>query len=156
MNRETAPDSIRLWSDIWNRTHVRSISLLVKDNLKKHASGAAAAKGKSESKGTRNSGDCVQWTTKGQCPRGHTCGMKHDPDNKREPKGKGRGSRPSSSPRRNSLERGTPTRKHRSGRENQPTCFVFFKGDCPQGSPCDYWHPPVCSFHQRRKLQTWE
>ena len=36
----------------------------------------------------------MQWTTKGQCPRGHTCGLKHDPDNKREPKGKGRGGFP--------------------------------------------------------------
>ena len=50
--------------------------------LEKPASGAAAAKGKSKGKG--NSGDCVEWTTKGQCSRGDTCGMNHDPEKRQE------------------------------------------------------------------------
>ena len=59
--------------------------------LEQPASGAAAAKGKSKGKGKRNSGDCVQRTTKGQCSRRDKCGMKHDPEMTRESKGKGKG-----------------------------------------------------------------
>ena len=59
-------------------------------------------------------------------------GSKHDPEKRREPKGNGKGSRRSSSSRRNSLER-DPIRK---------TCASHIeKGDCPKGNACDYWHP---------------
>ena len=72
------------------------------------------------------SGDCVQGTNcKGQCCRGDRRGVET-----RRKKGsenpKGKGSRPSSSPQRNSLERGSPT-KNISGKENQPTCFNFLR-----------------------------
>ena len=53
--------------------------------MEQPASGAAAAKGKSKGKGQVNGGDCVQWTTQGQYSRGDKCGMKQDPENKREP-----------------------------------------------------------------------
>ena len=49
------------------------------------------------SKGQVNSEGFVQWTTKGQCTRGDECGMQHDPEKRRESKGKGEGARPSSS-----------------------------------------------------------
>ena len=86
--------------------------------LENPACAAGAAKSKSKGKGERNSGDCVQWTTKGQCSRGDECSMTDDPENKREPKGKGKASR-------------SPT-----------TCFAFNKGKCPKDNACDYWHPP--------------
>ena len=75
--------------------------------------------------------------------------MKHDPEKTRKPYGKGKVSRPSSSPRRNFLERGTPTGKSPSGKENQPTCFACKKGDCPKGDACDYVHPLERSIHQK-------
>ena len=53
VNRETTPDLKRRWSDTWNRKTVRSMSLLVQDNLKKPTSGAAAAKGRSKGRGKR-------------------------------------------------------------------------------------------------------
>ena len=60
--------------------------------LKNPASGAAAAMGKSKGKGKRNSGYCVQWTTKKrQCSRGDKCVMKQDPEKKRDAQGKGKG-----------------------------------------------------------------
>ena len=60
---------------------VASISLLVKHNLKKLVSGAAAANGESEGIGKKEFfGDCVQWTTKDNCSRGEKCGMNHDPE----------------------------------------------------------------------------
>ena len=37
----------------------------------------------SQGQGKINSGDCVPWTTKGQCSRGDKCGMKHDPEKRR-------------------------------------------------------------------------
>ena len=78
------------------------------------------------------------------------CGMKHGPESKREPQGKGEGSRPSSSPRRNSLEREDPTGKTSSLKENQPTCFAsFWLSDCPDGNARDYWHPPWCPLHHK-------
>ena len=78
--------------------------------------------------------------------------------------GKGTASRPSSSPRRNSLKRGSPTGKSPSGKENQPTCFVFFyRRDCPKGnaSGCLYWHPQEgdsklgskCAFQHAEKAE---
>ena len=79
--------------------------------LERPSSGAAAAKGKTKSKGKKNSGDCARWTTIDQRSRGDKCGMKHNPEKKRQSKGKGKGSRPPSSSRRNSLETGNPDRK---------------------------------------------
>ena len=69
---------------------MRSISLFMKDNLKKPASCAAAAKGKSKAQGKINTGYCVLWTTKGTCSREHACVMKHDPENSKNPKEKER------------------------------------------------------------------
>ena len=70
----------------------QNLLLLVNDNLKKKpASGAAASQGMPNGKGKGNIGDCLQWTTKGQCSRGDKCGMKRDPENVSEnPKGKDR------------------------------------------------------------------
>ena len=92
----------------------RSISLLVKDCFKKPTSGATAVKGKSNGNGRRNSGNWIQWPSEGQCSRRETCGMKHDPDNKGGSNGKGNGSRPSTSPRTNSLGKGTPNSQRSS------------------------------------------
>ena len=39
-----------------------------------------------------------------------------------------------------------------SGKENQPTCYAFKKGECPQGDARDSWHP-VCSSHQIRSCE---
>ena len=58
------------------------------------------------------------------------CGMKRDPEKRRESEGIGKGSR-SSSPRRNSLGRGSPKGTSPSGNENQSTCYAF-KGDVSQ------------------------
>ena len=77
---------------------MRSISLLVNDNLASPLSGAAAAKGS-------------QRATKAQCSRGEKCGMKRDPENKLESKGKLEGSRSSSLRRRPLKQGGTPTGK---------------------------------------------
>ena len=85
------------------------------DKLKKPACGAAAAK----SKGKRNSGDCVQWTTQGQRD---TCGMKHDPEKARV--------------------RDRLTGRRPPGQENQPTCFAFFNVIVSKGKPviaCIHW-----------------
>ena len=54
-------------------------------------------------------------------------------EGKRESKGKERSSRLSSSPRRNSLEGGTPTGYSPSGTENQPTCFALQRVIVPKG-----------------------
>ena len=115
-------------------------------HLERPASGAAAAKGKRKK--------TVQWTATCQCSRGGKCGMKHDPEKKREPKGIGKGPRPSTSPRRHSLETGAPTGKVLQEKEHQPTCFAFFKGDCPEGNACNHWHPLESSFHHEWRLQT--
>ena len=134
MNCETAPDSekkVVLYLELTIRErHVSSRER----RLEESASSAAAAKGKSEGKEKINIGDCTQWTTKGQCTQ-----------KKREAEGKGKGPQPSNSPRRNSLERGTPTGKFVSVKENQPTCFAFEKSDCQKGncklgSKCAFTH----------------
>ena len=62
------------WSDTWNRHFVRSIPLLVKDNLKSPLLALLQQRASPRTKG--NSGDCVHWTTTGQCPRGVSCGRK--------------------------------------------------------------------------------
>ena len=36
-----------------------------------------------------------------------------------------------------------------SPKENQPTCFAFFKGDFPKRNACDYGHPLESAFHQK-------
>ena len=69
-------------------------------NTSLFVSGSAVARDKSEDKG-------AQWTLQGQCSRGDTCELKHDPEKKR-----------SSSPRRN-LERGTCRQESLSGKENE-------------------------------------
>ena len=46
------------------------------------ACGASAAKAGLRAK-EKNSGDCVQRTTKGQCSRPEKCGMKYDPEKNR-------------------------------------------------------------------------
>ena len=102
------------------------------------AYGGVAAKGKSRAMGRETVEICVQGTTDGQCSRGDKCGMKHDPEKNRESKGKEKGSRPSNSPRRNALDRRSPTEKSPSGKENQTTCF-------PKRNACNCWHPPECS-----------
>ena len=92
------------------------ISLLVKDNLKSPPLALLQPRAPQRAK-TNIRGDCVQWTTKSRCSRRDTCGMKHDPENKRESKVKGKGSQQPSSPRSNSLERGTLTGKSSSRKE---------------------------------------
>ena len=72
------------------------------------------------------------------------------------PKGKGKGSRPSISPRRNSLREGTATGKSPAGRETQPTCFASQVGDCSKENALDNWHPPACSFPSMENRKTWE
>ena len=81
--------------------------------LEKPASGAAAAKGK----GKRNSGDCVQWTTKRSVLE--EASVERNTIQKRSvnPKELARGSRPSISPRRKSLERGKTTGKSTPGKK---------------------------------------
>ena len=96
---------------------VRCISVLMQDNFKKPTSGAAAAKGKNKGKGKRNSGDHVQWTTKGQCSREDKCGLKHDPEKKPESKGKKRPALYDGVP----WKEGTTTAKSFTGKESQPT-----------------------------------
>ena len=97
------------WSDTWNTNFVKSISLLVKDNLKNPLL-ALLQPGASLS---AKEHETVEIASKGQCSRGDECGLKRDTETKRESK-------------RNSLERGTATAKSPSGKENEPTCFVFF------------------------------
>ena len=63
-------------------------AFLAKDNLKSPPPALLQAEGNSKGTGTRNSGDCVPRTTKGQCSLGDKYGMKHDPTKKREPRGK--------------------------------------------------------------------
>ena len=67
--------------------------------------------------------------------------MKHDAEKKRELKGKGKGSRPSRPPRRNSLERGTPTRKKSFSKGKPANMFRLLKGHCPERNAGDYWLP---------------
>ena len=138
---------------------MRSIFLLRGRQIEKLASGAAAGKVKNKDKGKRNSGNCVQWTTTCQCFRGDKC----DPetlsriDVRIQRKRKGKGSRPSSSPLRNSSERGTPSGKSPSGKEKPANMLSFGKGDCLTGQACDYWHTLECSFHRKGdcKLGSW-
>ena len=59
------------------------ISDLVKDNSKDPRLALLQPKGKSKVKGKRHIGNCVQWTTKGQCSRGEMCGMKRDHEKKK-------------------------------------------------------------------------
>ena len=89
---------------------VRSVSSCERE-LEKPASGAAAGKGKSEGKEHIHR-DCVQWTRKGQCPRGDKCGVKHVPEKRREHKGRSTGSPPSSSSQRNSMDREGPRQEN--------------------------------------------
>ena len=34
----------------------------------------------------------------------------------------------------------------------EPTCFVSEKGVGPIGNASDFWHPPECSFHQKKGI----
>ena len=53
-------------------------------------------------------------------------------------------------PRRNSVERGTPTRNNHSGKGNQPTCIAFFNRVIVQKAMLVMsQHPPECSVHQK-------
>ena len=124
----------------------------MKDKLKSPSLALLQPSAESEGKGRRNSGGSVQWTTKGQRSRGDDCGMKHDPEKRRESKrnGKVMVREPSNSPRRNSADRGFPTR-NRASREEK----VFEAGDCPKRNACDYWHPPPFSFI-KKKIATLE
>ena len=71
-------------------------------------------------------------------------------------KDKEKGSRPSSSPRRNSLEKGTPGRKESFREGNSANLLHLSKrGDCPKENACHYWHPPGCSFHQEGDCKLW-
>ena len=54
----------------------------------------------------------------------------------REPKGKGKGSPPPSSPRRISFGTRIQKGKSPSGKENQPTCCAYKREDCPKGNEC--------------------
>ena len=81
-------------AEIWIRKFVRSISPLVKYNLKSPRLALLQPRASLWAKEKSNSGYCVQWTTEGQCSRGERCAMKHDPENEWEPTGKGKGSRP--------------------------------------------------------------
>ena len=82
----------------------------------------------------RNSGYFGQWTT-GQCSREETCGMKRDHEHKQRSWGKGKVSRPSTSARRNSLVRGTPTGKVLKEKKNTSQHASFWKnGGCPKGN----------------------
>ena len=82
VNRQTAPDLNGWWSGSWNRKFVSETQ------LGRTASGLAAAKGTNKGRGTKQK--ILLTMDKGQCSRGDKCGMKHDPEIKREPKGKGR------------------------------------------------------------------
>ena len=119
--------------------------------LDKLASGAASAKSKSKDKRKRNSGDCVLWTTKGKCSRGEKFGMKHDPEKRRKSKGKRKGSRPSSSPRRNSLEIWSPDRKRKAANVLRLCKMVIVQKGMPLITGI---HLSVLFI--KRELQTWE
>ena len=69
---------------------------------------------------TACSGDCAQWVTKGQCSLGNKCGMRDDPEKRTDPRGEGKGSRPSSSQRQNSLEREQKVRQEGKNSQHAP------------------------------------
>ena len=85
----------------------------------------------------------VSWTTKSPCPRREICGTKHDPEKKRK------------STFCSTIELSTTVflgkcdhvKKKYSGKQDQPTCFASYNGDCPKG---DYLHPPECSFRRQK------
>ena len=111
------------------RTEIREKHFSSRERqLEKPASGAAAAKSKSMVKGERNS-------------RGEKCGMKHDPEKRRESKVKKREGCRSSAPGRNFPGKASRKGTSPSGKENQPTCCAFKKSECPQGNACNCWHP---------------
>ena len=97
----------------------------------KPVSGAAVAKGKSKGKGSRNGGDCVQWTTTDQCSRRDNGGMKHHLEKNLEPNGKGQAF------------------------ATVQLCTTEFLGkrgprkekDCPKENVCDHWPSLEPSFH---------
>ena len=114
--------------------------------LEKPASGASAATGKNEAQGKRNSGYCVKWTTRSQRSPGDRCGIKCDPEKKRTSKGKVEGPRPSRSPRRNSLERGTPTGKVLKEKEASSHASPLQRAIVQMGMPVI----TECSSHPKR------
>ena len=82
--------------------------------------------------------------------------MKHDPEKKRESKGKGKGSPPSRSPRRKTSGKGTLEVKSYSVKGSQPTCFVFKRIDSPKGNVGYYWHPPEWFFLSEKRFGAFE
>ena len=76
------------------------------------------------------------------------------PREKSEPKGKEWGFL-CSSPRTNSVGKGSPKGTSLSGEEHQLTCHAFKKGVCSEGNACDYWHPLDCSFQHKGRCKLW-
>ena len=61
------------------------LKLMVKRHLERRpaigppSNGKAKGKDKSNAKNNSEKGDCIRWTTQGQCLCGHSCAFKHEP-----------------------------------------------------------------------------
>ena len=74
---------------VLNRHFVRRFSLHVTENMKKASLLALLqSRARQRAKEKEPGGDCVHCTINFPCSRGDMCGMKHDPELKRESKGK--------------------------------------------------------------------
>ena len=101
-------------------------------------------------RGQRILGDCWQWESNGQCPKGDNCSFRHD-INKRA-----KMTQPNSSPssfmqqsERNASRTRSPRGKSPSGRMSRWLCKDYLKGTCTN-SFCKKWHPPECLFYKTK------
>ena len=96
----------------------------------------------------RSLGDCWQWKTNWQRPKGDNCSFRHDL-NKRA-----NSTQPNPSPRSSSqqnVEHASRTRSPRgrspSGKMARLPCKDYLKGTCTTPF-CEKWHPSECLFHK--------
>ena len=154
VERQTSNSPTGRSSSLWSRKSTvlsrigqveKSISLLVQDNLKSPHLPLLQSR---EIRGKEN--ERMETVYSGQ----HTLSAlketrvkgKHDPQKRRESKGKGEGFRNCPTLHEGLPQNeGTPKGKSPSRKGMQPTCFAFMKGDCPGRNACDDWHPPECS-----------
>ena len=109
---------------------------------------AIGAASEANAKNNSKRGDCIRWTTKGQCSDGEACAFKHDPNKKGKGKGRPRSLSSTGAPRRNSTcdgkgsDDGSAVRvvRNPSGKANRLPCTKFKTGSCQRGDSCDCWH----------------
>ena len=149
---ETIPDCKRWWSGISNRKFVRSLSLLVKDNLRSpplallHPRSSLRAKDKYILVIAYSRRRKVNALEEKSVARNTI--LRRSVNLKEKERFLG-----PVSPRGNSLGTSSPNGTSPSGKAYTPTCYAFKKVECPKGNACDYWDPLESSQKEAAHLE---